>query len=68
MQPVKTVPVSHGNADLAQHPAGRDPGNLDVFGKAHGRNSTFVRGCQVNRPEPLVQGQVGGVKQCPRSE
>lgn len=68
VQPIDAVPVSHGNADLAQHPAGRDPGNLDLFGETHGRNAALVRGSQVDRPEPLGQGQIGGVKQRSRRE
>ena len=66
VQPIDTIPVSHGNADLTQYPASRNPGNFDLFGKAYGRNATLVRGGQVNRPEPFNQRQIGGVKQRPR--
>ncbi len=66
VQPIDAIPVSHSNANLAQYPASRNPGNLDLFRKTYGRNATLVRGRQVNRPEPFSQRQIGGVKQCSR--
>lgn len=63
VQPLVGVPSSHGNADLAQHPAGCHLGNHDLFGKTNGRNAALARGSQVDRPEPLDQGQIGDVKQ-----
>lgn len=60
--------MPHGNAYLAQHPVGGDLGYADLFGQPHGGNTALVRGDQVDRPEPLGQGEVGGVKQRPRCE
>ncbi len=68
MQPVEAVSMPHGNAYLAQHPAGGEPEDADLFGEPHGRNAALVRDSQVDRPEPLGQGKVGGVKQRSRRE
>ncbi len=68
MQPVYAIPVSHGNADLAQHPAGGDPRYVYLLRQPHGGNAAFIRGRQVDRPEPLGQGQVGGMKQRARRQ
>ena len=63
MQPINTVPVPHGHADFAQYPASSNPGHADLFSKTQGGNPALVRGDQVDRPEPLGQGKVGGMKQ-----
>lgn len=68
VQAIDAVAVSLGRANLAQHPAGGEPGHADSFGKTHGGNPALVRGRQVNCPEPLGQGQVGGMKQRARRE
>lgn len=60
--------MPHGNAYLAQHPAGGDPRYADLFGKPHSGNTTLVRCSQINCPEPLGQGEVGGMKQRPSRE
>lgn len=52
--------------NLAQYPASRNPGNLNLFGMTCGRNATLVQRRQVNRPEPFSQWLIGGVKQRPR--
>ncbi len=37
VQAVDTVPVPHGDANLAQHPVGRDPRHAYLFGQAQGQ-------------------------------
>jgi hypothetical protein len=61
-------PGSHGNADLAQHPAGSDPRYVYLFGQTYGGNAALVRRRQIDRSEPFSQGQVGGMKQCARRQ
>jgi len=63
LQTIEAIAIPHVNAYLAQHPAGGDPGYADLFEKPHSGNTILVRCSKINCPEPLGQGEFGGMKQ-----
>ena len=62
LQPVNAVSMSHGGANLLQHVPSTEPGNADMLGKSQGRDASFVRGHEINRPKPFDQRYLRGMK------
>lgn len=63
-QSIDTTPIPPCHANFAQQAMSREPGHANLLGQAQGGQVVLVADHHMDRQKPLLQGQIGDVKQC----
>ncbi len=64
-KPINAVPMRHDCPNLVENPVSGPPSDFDMLTQPQCGNAAFVRGTEINRPEPFDQRQIGRMEDCP---